>query len=100
MLRALVSRLPCIMSGSHNSERGAPDNLSPMTSSFQHPFDFAIQTELLFSNFFISSANETLLHYLQNFANGSERLCYLWGNEGSGKTHLLQALCQDSDRAV
>ncbi len=71
-----------------------------MTSSFQYPFDFAIQTELLFSNYFTSSANKTLLHYLQNFAHGTERLCYLWGNKGSGKTHLLQALCQDSDKAA
>jgi DnaA family protein len=71
-----------------------------MTSSFQYPFDFAIQTELLFSNYFPAPANRALLHYLRNFAQGSERLCYLWGNTGSGKTHLLQALCQDSDKAV
>lgn len=71
-----------------------------MKSSFQYPFDFTIQTELLFSNYLASAANEALLHYLRNFARGSERLCYLWGNKGSGKTHLLQALCQDSERAV
>ena len=71
-----------------------------MTGSFQYPFDFAIQTELLFSNFFSSPANEPLLHFLQDFARSTERLCYLWGTRGSGKTHLLQALCQDVDRAV
>ncbi len=71
-----------------------------MSGSFQYPFNFAIQTELLFSNFFSSRANEALLHFLQDFARSNERLCYLWGNRGSGKTHLLQALCQSSDRAV
>jgi DnaA-homolog protein len=100
MPRALASRLPCITSGSRDSELHALHDFSLMTGSFQYPFDFAIQTELLFSNYYTSPANKTLLHYLQHFAHGSERLCYLWGNKGSGKTHLLQALCQDSDRAV
>jgi DnaA-homolog protein len=71
-----------------------------MTDSFQYPFDFAIQTELSFDNFVSSPANAALLHFLQGFAHSNERLCYLWGGMGSGKTHLLQALCQGSDRAV
>jgi DnaA family protein len=87
------------MRGNRNSETHVVDCI-PMMNSFQYPFDFAIQMELLFSNYFPSPANEALLHYLRNFAQGPERLCYLWGVEGSGKTHLLQALCQDSDKAV
>jgi DnaA family protein len=71
-----------------------------MTGSFQYPFNFVIQTELLFSNFFSSPANAPLLYFLQNFTGSSEQLCYLWGTRGSGKTHLLQALCQGSDKAV
>ena len=71
-----------------------------MTGSFQYPFNFAIQTELLFSNFFSSPGNAPLLHFLQNFTQSTEHLCFLWGNRGSGKTHLLQALCQGSERAV
>ena len=71
-----------------------------MTGSFQYPFDFTIQTELLFGNFFSSPANEAVLHFLRNFPQSPERLCYLWGSKGSGKTHLLQALCQDTEKAV
>ena len=71
-----------------------------MTGSFQYPFNFAIQTELLFSNFSSSPANAPLLHFLRNFTRSNEHLGYLWGTRGRGKTHLLQALCQGSDRAV
>lgn len=39
--------------------------------------------------------NNTLLRYqLTNILNGSaERLLYLWGNHGCGKSHLLQGCC-------
>lgn len=65
-----------------------------MTTSFQYPFDFAIREELLFSNFVATTANAPLLHFLQHGFGAGERLAYLWGVPGSGKTHLLQALCQ------
>ncbi|AHE68271.1 DnaA regulatory inactivator Hda [Legionella oakridgensis ATCC 33761 = DSM 21215] len=49
--------------------------------------------------------NNVMLHQqLQNILNGcGERMLYLWGNSGSGKSHLLQACCQavnSSDSAI
>lgn len=39
--------------------------------------------------------NALLQQQLQQALNGvGERLIYLWGNAGSGKSHLLQACCQ------
>lgn len=71
-----------------------------MTAGFQYPFDFAIREELLFSNFVATPANAPLLHFLQHSCGADERLAFLWGSFGSGKTHLLQALCQHSEHAV
>ncbi|HHF7367576.1 TPA: DnaA regulatory inactivator Hda [Legionella bozemanae] len=40
-------------------------------------------------------SNKLLQQQLHNMlTNREDRLLYLWGNTGSGKTHLLQACCQ------
>jgi DnaA family protein len=51
-----------------------------------------LREETTFSNFF-PGKNEQLLAYLQglNTLIGYHRFVYLWGNEGIGKSHLLQA---------
>lgn len=45
---------------------------------------------------FISGANAELVAFLQSYdaSDSATPLVYLWGDPGSGKTHLLQALCQ------
>jgi len=46
---------------------------------------------------FLATGNETLVATLQNLADGGEGAgCWLWGAAATGKTHLLQAVC---DRA-
>lgn len=45
---------------------------------------------------FLSSGNEAVLHQLKE---GDEPFVYLWGSMGSGRSHLLQALCHQSDQA-
>lgn len=48
--------------------------------------------EATFANYFWSEDNNWLKAQLQATLHGSgERLIYLWGGEGSGKSHLLQA---------
>lgn len=43
---------------------------------------------------FVVGANAELVARLQRVAQGRERLtAWLWGTEGCGRTHLLQALC-------
>lgn len=52
-----------------------------------------------FANFFVG-ANEQLINTLVNLAQDdaygkqSPHFIYIWGNPGSGKSHLLSALCQ------
>ena len=51
---------------------------------------------------FLDSGNETLVATLADIAVGGEgHGCWLWGAASTGKTHLLQAVCDEAgDRAV
>jgi DnaA family protein len=69
-------------------------------AAFQYPFAFTLRTEVLFDNFLCRENNAELLHFLRGFAMAGERLCYVHGAAGSGKTHLLQALCHHVEQAV
>lgn len=60
----------------------------------QIPIQFDIQAEQSFSSFY-SASHQQIIQHLTDCASGSgEQLIYLWGDEGLGKTHLLQACCQ------
>jgi DnaA family protein len=46
---------------------------------------------------FLASGNETLLATLRNLAGGGDGAgCWLWGAAATGKTHLLQAACEQA----
>jgi DnaA family protein len=51
---------------------------------------------------YLDSGNETLVATLSGIAAGDNKHgCWLWGATATGKTHLLQAVCEASgDRAV
>jgi len=51
---------------------------------------------------FLDSGNETLVATLCDIAAGGEgHGCWLWGATATGKTHLLQAVCDAAgDRAI
>ncbi|MDR2212620.1 MAG: DnaA regulatory inactivator Hda [Pseudomonadales bacterium] len=65
-----------------------------MSVSFQYPFAFSVRENYDFASFLAGAANAPLLAYLQAFPVNQDAFCLLWGQQGSGKTHLLQALCQ------
>lgn len=51
---------------------------------------------------FVTGRNEELLHLLRQYSQRSsgtplERFAYIWGEPGSGKTHLLRALSAAAD---
>lgn len=61
----------------------------------QLPLEFNFNNELTFETF-VTGGNAELVSLLKNFSNRREADClYYWGRPGFGKTHLLQALCQD-----
>ena len=57
--------------------------------------DFTRAPEPTFENF-VPGANAELLHALQAAAGGrpAERVIYMWGESGAGKTHLARAFGQ------
>ncbi len=60
----------------------------------QQIVEFAFQGNYSFANFH-PGGNEQLYAELVNFAQGGpEQQIYLWGEAGSGKTHLMHACCQ------
>lgn len=68
--------------------------------AFQYPFAFTLREEVSFDSFLCQADNAALLHFLSNFGTAGERLCFIHGAAGTGKTHLLQALCHHVEHAV
>lgn len=66
------------------------------SSSKQIPFQFGdFQKNDLAS--FLAGENENLITLLKQIANKeSNHVLYLWGEAGTGKTHLLQAVCKQA----
>ena len=62
-------------------------------------FDFPVVPRFGFENFVVCSGNRTAYQFAQRLASGSdaENLLYIYGPEGSGKTHLLTALATAID---
>ena len=62
----------------------------------QVPLKFEFQTNLAFASFFAGQNSHivSLLHTLAH--DGEEQQIFIWGEQGCGKTHLLQACCQEA----
>ncbi|MGD9256677.1 MAG: DnaA/Hda family protein, partial [Gammaproteobacteria bacterium] len=58
----------------------------------QLPLEFKLRDSAIFATFF-PGANELAVAYLRSLAGDGGGGCWLWGGAGSGKSHLLQALC-------
>lgn len=63
-----------------------------MPLSSQLPFEFTLYNDFTFENFVISDKNKELLNILQ-LTRLADFFYFLWGVEGSGKSHILQASC-------
>ena len=62
----------------------------------QLPLNFQLRDDATFSSFY-PSENEEALYAVQQCANAKgDNFIFLWGQEGVGKSHLLQAACQHS----
>ena len=59
----------------------------------QLTLDSALKDSFTFDNFVIGD-NQLLVDLLKSKSRNIEKQVYLWGAHNTGKTHLLQALCQ------
>lgn len=60
----------------------------------QLSLQFEFQTNLTFASFFPGNNAEIVNQLMGMAGEGTEQQIYLWGENGSGKSHLLQACCQ------
>jgi DnaA-homolog protein len=67
-----------------------------MTKTKQLPLHFEFRANQTFDDFFPGSNLEILNHLQKSIAGNGERQIFLWGQSGLGKSHLLQACCQQA----
>ncbi|MDO6513467.1 MULTISPECIES: DnaA regulatory inactivator Hda [unclassified Neptuniibacter] len=66
---------------------------------FQIPLSVGLRDDARFENFY-SQGNELICASLKAAAHAEgEQFIYIWGGEGVGCTHLLQAVCHEADPA-
>lgn len=63
----------------------------------QFPLQFELQANQSFSTFYPGS-NKEIISHLQTITSSNEQQIYLWGESGTGKTHCLQASCQEANK--
>lgn len=64
--------------------------------SVQFPLQFEFQSNLTFASFFPGNNVEIVNQLMSMAGEGSEQQIYIWGEKGSGKSHLVQACCQQA----
>lgn len=62
----------------------------------QLPLDIQLPDAASFANFYNVGNTTLLAHLQQSLTNNSGQCFYLWGNNGEGCTHLLQAMCRQA----
>jgi DnaA family protein len=64
----------------------------------QLPLALALEDYASFATF-VSGGNEAAVEHVRSLASGRADTLWLWGSEGSGKSHLLQAACRAATAA-
>lgn len=62
----------------------------------QLPVTFEFRANQTFDDFYSGSNQEIIVQLRKAVAGAGEQLIFLWGDKGHGKSHLLQACCQDA----
>ena len=80
----------------------APSTFTKLKKSNKHvskqlPLQFEFQSNQSFNTFYPGS-NEEVINHLRHIFINNEQLIFIWGEQGTGKTHLLQAVCQESNQ--
>ena len=59
----------------------------------QIPLQFDLKAELSFASFYTASHQDVVQQLTDTASGQGEQQLYLWGKQGAGKSHLLQACC-------
>lgn len=68
--------------------------------SHQLPLGITLRDNAAFENYFSGSNGEAMFGLQQCAEGKGEQFIYLWGAQGTGKSHLLQAVCKTAGGAV
>ena len=71
-----------------------------MKTNPQLALGIGIRESASFSNFVVGGNRQALEEIRRSATGEGEQFIYLWGSEQTGKTHLLQAACQEADRSL
>jgi DnaA family protein len=67
-------------------------------SSRQLALPVGLEDSATFENFFVIDSNKQLVDYLvADSSSGLDQFVFLWGGNGAGCSHLLQAVCHNFD---
>jgi len=61
----------------------------------QLPLALALKDHASFETF-VAGSNATAVEHVRSVVHGGRDTVWLWGGEGAGKTHLLQAACREA----
>ncbi|MFI3189278.1 DnaA regulatory inactivator Hda [Crenothrix sp. D3] len=64
--------------------------------SKQLPLQFEFRANQTFNDFFAGSNLEIITHLQNSIKGAGEQQIFLWGDQGLGKSHLLQAACHQA----
>jgi len=65
----------------------------------QIPLNFSLRESASFDTFIERGNSQTLAYIKASISAGGEQFIYLWGADGAGKSHLLQAACRSVQSA-
>jgi DnaA-homolog protein len=64
----------------------------------QLPVKFEFRANQTFDDFYPGSNQEIVVQLRKTIAGTGEAFIFLWGDKGHGKSHLLQACCQEASK--
>lgn len=64
----------------------------------QLPLNLALRDDATLANYYPGDNGELVQCLAAAGGDGDDRVVYLWGGPGAGKTHLLQAVCREAGR--
>jgi len=67
-----------------------------MTLPKQLPLHFEFRANQSFNDFYAGSNLEVVTHLKNSLSTHGEKLIFIWGEAGLGKSHLLQACCHEA----
>lgn len=81
------------------SKRTHPGTEPLIRSQSQLPLAIKLRDQAVFASYY-AGPNAEIVHQLQRYPMAGGGVIWLWGDSTTGKSHLLQAVCAETDRSA